>query len=352
MMSYKKYKSKYQIFNIKNIKGYPLKDRPNKVNISNFITTEHAKSMKFTIDNDIKNKIRSIADSILFNKKNNSPVIIFTGAHLIKNGLGLLIIDLIKKGLITLISGNGATAIHDFELALIGETSENVPDCLSQGRFGMADDFKFINEILRLGNNYNLGLGEAIGKTMNNPEFRNDVLKKMDSGLSFKKFKFIEFSIAAHCYSKKIPFTVHVGIGTDVIDQQANFSGEAKGGCSARDFLIFANEITKFKKGGIFLNIGSAIMGPEVFLKAVSMASNVCGNIKNITTANFDLRRQNPVNSEAVEFTEYYYYRDQKSIVNRIPKAFNGKGYHISGDQRQTVPFLYKSIIENYKEEK
>jgi hypothetical protein len=159
------------------------------------------------------------------------------------------------------------------------------------------------------------------------------------------KFKHPEVSVLAVCYQRRIPFTVHVGIGTDVIDQHPSFDGQAKGGCSGRDFLIYTNEVTKLTGGGVVLNIGSAVTGPEVLLKAVSMAANVGLVPHSILTVDFDLRTHEP-RQMTDEAAQCYYFRDQKSVVTRIPEAFGGKGLYIQGDQKQTFPLLYKSIIE------
>ena len=147
----------------------------------------------------------------------------------------------------------------------------------------------------------------------------------------------------AACYRREVPFTVHAGIGTDVIDQHPSFDGQAKGGCSGRDFLIYTNEVARLVRGGVVLNIGSAVTGPEVLLKAVSMAANVGCVPRDILTADFDLRRHDP-QQMTNESTQGYYFRDQKSVVTRIPQAFGGRGFYICGNQRQTVPFLYQRI--------
>ncbi len=136
-----------------------------------------------------------------------------------------------------------------------------------------------------------------------------------------------------------------MGIGTDVIDQHASFDGEAKGGCSGRDFLIYVQHVTKLTKGGMVLNIGSAVTGPEVLLKAVSMAANAGTVPSGIITADFDLRKFDP-EQMTNESAESYYFRDQKSVVTRIPEAFGGNGYYIQGNQKQTLPYFYKKILE------
>jgi hypothetical protein len=264
---------------------------------------------------------------------------------LIKNGLGPLLADLVKRRLVSLVAGNCATAIHDFELALIGQTSENVPDALGKGRFGMAYEFAYINNAISLGNENKLGCGESLGKTICDEDFRCSVLASVAKDNSPSSFSHPQVSVLTACYEKNIPFTVHVGIGTDVIDQHPSFDGQAKGGCSGRDFLIYTNEISKFTNGGVILNIGSAVTGPEVLLKAVSMAANAGAVPNDIITADFDLRSYEP-KAMGDESKEGYYFRDQKSIVTRIPQGFNGKGFYIQGDQKQTFPLLYKKIVE------
>ena len=166
-------------------------------------------------------------------------------------------------------------------------------------------------------------------------------------GIEADKIEFThpELSIAVACYEEKVPFTVHVGIGTDVLDQHYWFDGCAKGGCSGRDFLIYTQEVSKLMKGGVILNIGSAVTGPEVFLKAASMVGNVQQTPNDILTANFDLRQYKPetaTNESAIG----YYFRDQKSIVARIPQAYGGKGFYIEGNQIQTIPYLYQQLVK------
>jgi hypothetical protein len=208
----------------------------------------------------------------------------------------------------------------------------------------MAYEFVYINCALSLGNEQKLGFGESLGRVICDGEFRHQVfllLGKESSG----DFGHPEISILAACYRNDIPFTVHVGIGTDVTDQHPSFDGQAKGGCSGRDFLIYANEIAKLTGGGVLLNVGSAVTGPEVLLKALSMAANGGSVPNNIITADFDLRDYHP-DAMTDESSAGYYFRDQKSIVTRIPQAFAGKGLYVRGNQKQTFPLLYKKIVE------
>jgi len=339
------YKGRYTCFNPEQIVSYPLSERSNKVKMEDLIAPDHVKHMAISVPEEVERDINLLALAIVSAREKQQPVVLFTGAHLIKNGLSLLIGDLVKRGLFTLLAGNAATSIHDFELGLIGETSEYVPRALEKGEFGMAFEFNYINAALSLGNREKLGYGEAIGRLICNESFRNEVTDFLNLEPGSIHFTHPELSLQALCYDDEVPMTIHAGIGTDVIDQHPYFDGEAKGGCSGRDFLIYTQAISKFSNGGVLLNIGSAVTGPEVFLKAASMAANT-GKVPNkIITANFDLRPYNPSNFSN-ENAIGYYYRDQKSIVSRVPEAYGGKGYYIGGNQKQTVPLLYLKLLE------
>ncbi|MCK5821863.1 MAG: hypothetical protein KAH17_08250 [Bacteroidales bacterium] len=339
------YKGIYKIFDAEKIKTYPVSERTNKFKLSDLLKPEDIDRMSFDVSEEAEGNISLLAREIISAREKNNPVLFFTGGHLIKNGLSGLLGDLVKRGLITMISGNAATSIHDFELALIGETSEYVPQALEKGQFGMAYEFNYINAAINLGDKYCLGYGEAVGKMICDKQFRDEAVKTLKPDHPSFEFMHPDISLQAICYENKVPLTIHVGIGTDVIDQHAYFDGRAKGGCSGRDFLIYAKEISELTEGGVVLNVGSAVTGPEVFLKAASMAGNI-GNIpKGIITANFDLRTYNPddfTNENAVG----YYYRDQKSIVTRVPQAYGGQGYYVGGNQKQTLPLLYKKLLQ------
>jgi len=339
------YGGKYNVFDLSQIDTYPLCTRSNKVTLDDLVRPEDLEGVTVELPDRTCRHIETVARAIVSCRKSDKPVVIFSGAHLIKNGLGPLLADLARRGLVTLVAGNCATAIHDFELALTGQTSENVPDALDKGQFGMAYEFAYINCALSEGNECKFGFGESLGRMILDEDFREQVLAAVAKDNSPKDFAHPEISVLVACYENNIPFTVHAGIGTDVIDQHPSFDGQAKGGCSGRDFLIYANEITKLTDGGVLLNIGSAVTGPEVLLKAVSMAANTGKVPSGIITADFDVRLHNP-DAMSDESSQGYYYRDQKSVVTRIPGAFAGKGLYIQGNQKQTFPLLYKKIIE------
>jgi hypothetical protein len=340
------YRGKYEIFDPHQIHTYPLRTRSNKVTLADLVRPADVDKLDLELAPDVTRDIETVAHRIIESRKAGKPVVLFTGAHLIKNGLGPLSVDLVSRKMVTLVAGNAATAIHDFELALIGQTSENVPNALGKGQFGMAYEFAYINWALSLANKRKLGFGEALGKMMCDEAFRNKVLAVAATADSPREFLHPDLSVLAACYKNNVPCTIHAGIGTDVTDQHPSFDGQAKGACSARDFRIFTQHITKFTTGGVILNIGSAVTGPEVLLKTVSMAANVGLAPKNIFTADFDLRGHNPADMND-ESAQCYYYRDQKSVVTRIPQAFAGTGLYIRGNQKQTFPLLYKLILEN-----
>lgn len=338
-----KYKGRYQVFDPVQIRTYPVKGRTNKVKYHDLHEIDEVLNMDIDLPAGVKQEIEALAREMMTRHAKGQPILLFTGGHLVKNGLNRLLVDLINKGLFTIISGNGATSIHDFELALMGETSEYVPQALEKGEFGMAYEFNFINAALSVGNKKRLGYGEAVGKMICKKSFRAKVAKHLGIDPEIIQFNHPELSIAAACYENKVPFTVHVGIGTDVLDQHYWFDGCAKGGCSGRDFLIYTREVSRLMQGGVIINIGSAVTGPEVFLKAASMVGNVKQTPNDILTANFDLRPYKP-ETATNESSVGYYFRDQKSIVARIPQAYGGQGFYIEGNQIQTFPYLYQQL--------
>lgn len=339
------YKGRYKAFDPAQIETYPLRERTNKVSLDDLIEPDSISEMSFSVPEKVEDRIEMLAREIISARENKRPVLFFTGGHLIKNGLGKLLADLVRRGLLSMVSGNGATSIHDFELGLIGETSEYVPQALEKGQFGMAFEFNYINAALIVGNELKLGYGESVGRMICDETFRDEVEKTLGLKKSSLAFAYPEISVQAVCYEHNIPMTIHAGIGTDVLDQHLYFDGEAKGGCSGRDFLIYTKEVSGLSKGGVILNVGSAVTGPEVFLKAASMTGNTGQKPDRIITADFDLRPYNPdtfVDENAVG----YYYRDQKSIVSRIPRAYGGQGFYIEGNQKQTFPLLYKKLVQ------
>jgi hypothetical protein len=204
----------------------------------------------------------------------------------------------------------------------------------------MAREFQILNASMLEGDARGCGLGESVGALVSDAEFRDAVAVRCGLPVAFRH---PDVSVAARCLAAGVPLTVHVGIGTDVIDQHPNFDGGAKGACSGRDFLIFTEAVCR-ASGGVFVNVGSAVTGPEVLLKAVSMAANAGRAPDGLTTVDLDLRPYR-AGEMANEASVNYYFRDQKSVVTRVPEAFGGRGFYVQGDQRLTFPRLYQEIV-------
>lgn len=340
------YKGKHPIFDQTNIHTYPLAGRENKVHWEKLHTPQVVLAGA-AAPPDVVAAVTPVALAIKHARANGWPVVLFSGAHVLKNGFGPLIIDWMERGILTLYAVNTAGTIHDFELALIGETSEYVPNVLGRGEFGMAYEFAYINEAIKEGNRRKLGYGESLGHMITDTEFCNTVIQRVWRPGAPREFAHPEVSVLTASARTGIPMTVHALIGGDVIDQHPSFDGEAKGGTSGRDFLIFAAHVRSFKQGGVLVNMGSAVIGPEVFLKSISMVSNV-GDApsSNLVTADFDIRPQHP-EAMANERHFAYYFRDQKSVVTRIPQAFGGQGYYVQGDQLVTLPELYRQVVND-----
>jgi phosphoheptose isomerase len=269
-----------------------------------------------------------LAGRIIAARRLGHQVIFMMGGHVVKCGLAPVLIEMMKAGIITHLASNGSTTIHDFEIALNGSTSEDVAASLEDGSFGMAEETgAWMNQAIQWGVMDGLGMGEALGRMIaGNDEFR-----------------FKQHSLLCQAYMLRIPYTVHVAIGTDIIHQHPLCDFAAIGKASGQDFKIFIHSVTQMD-GGVFCNFGSSVIGPEVFLKSLSIARNLGNPLGSITTANFDLvplagDYRLPANKDNPE----YYYRPKKNIVIR-PNSLGGRGYHITGDHRQTIPNLYQLI--------
>ena len=276
-----------------------------------------------------------LSDRILKAKENDSSVIMMMGAHVIRSGVSPFLIELMKKGLITHFALNGAGAIHDFELAMIGATTESVAKYISEGQFGLWKETGKINEAARQGVKADIGLGEAIGRMIEEEDFKHK-----------------DISLLAAGYRHQVPVTIHASIGCDIIHEHPNCSGSALGETSYTDFLILANSINNLEKG-VFLNFGSAVTGPEVFLKCLAMARNSAlqenRQIVDFTTAVFDLLDLEQENTEKVpdKSNNKYYFRPWKNILARTV-ADGGESFYVKGKHRKTVSNLTKNILEKY----
>lgn len=320
----------YKVFDRTRLKLKPLKDRVHDFTISQVLDLED-ETPPFEDE-----RIKVIARRIVDARSRGSQVILMMGAHVIKVGLSRFVIELMRRGIVTHVAGNGAVAIHDFELALIGATTESVARYIRTGEFGLWKETGMINDIAKEAAQEGIGLGEAIGRAIEEGEFPHK-----------------DISILAEGYRLRIPVTIHVGIGYDIIHEHPNCDGAALGASSYNDFLIFASSVEGLE-GGVFLNYGTAVMGPEVYLKALSMARNVARSegreISHFTTAVFDLLPLGEdLEKEAPKDDWRYYYRPFKTILVRTV-ADGGESFYICGDHRATLPALYREVMAAIQE--
>jgi hypothetical protein len=257
--------------------------------------------------------------------------ILMMGAHVIRAGVSRYLIDLMERGLIDHIAMNGAGPIHDWEFALIGATTESVARYIQSGEFGLWRETGRINDVIRQAAPQGLGMGEALGRVIQE-----------------ERFPYAEISILAAGVRLGVPVTIHPGIGYDILHEHPNCDGAALGETSYRDFLIFARTIERLE-GGVLLNFGSAVMGPEVYLKALAMARNVAHQesrfIRQFTTAVFDLvPLEGDTRQQAPKSDPRYYYRPWKTILVRTV-ADGGESFYVQGDHRVTVPHLHHAAV-------
>lgn len=253
----------------------------------------------------------SLADDVVRARRRGRPVILMMGAHPIKCGLSPVIIDLMERGFINALATNGAGAIHDFELACWGKTSEDVARGLEDGSFGMArETADLINGAMIQGDAQDLGCGESLGLF-----------------LTEARPRYLKHSLLAACYRLGLPATIHIAVGTDIIHQHPSFDGAAAGRASHRDFRILAAVVSRLGRG-VVINLGSTVILPEVFLKALTVARNLGHEVKNFTAANFDMIQ---------------HYRPNVNVVNR-PVAGGGRGLSFTGHHEIMLPLLAAAI--------
>lgn len=271
-----------------------------------------------------------LTDRIMTCRSEGKPLIWFQGAHVIKSSLSLYLITLIRSGVITHLAGNGACAIHDFELAYLGGTSEDVPTAIEDGSFGMWEETgKWMNEAINHGAQRGWGLGEALARYIHSNQ---------------ERFPHRDACVLYQAWLLGVPCTYHIALGTDIIHQHPLCDFGAIGKTSQTDFRRFCFSVSRMD-GGVFLNFGSSVIGPEVFLKALSISRNLGYATLKITTANFDLKPLPDYRAKVGYDNPDYYYRPRKNIVNR-PVSRGGKGWHFTGDHAQTIPALYQKLKE------
>jgi len=316
------------LFPRNSLKLLPLGEREHDMSIDTL------KELKAVREKDIPTGIIEVSKRVISAKQRNGAIIFMMGAHVLRSGVQRYIIDLMKQGYISCIAMNGGSMIHDFELALIGATTESVSRYITEGQFGLWKETGSINDIINRSfeNNPESGLGEAVGRA---------ILEK--------EYPYRETSVLSAAARLKIPVTVHVGIGYDIIHAHPNCSGAATGALSYNDFLKFAAVVQRLENG-VVMNFGSAVMGPEVFLKALSMARNAARQngrvIKNFSTLVCDLQDlPGDLMTEPSKDSPGYYFRPWKTMLVRTVKD-GGTSFYIKGLHVETVPALWSAIIK------
>lgn len=275
-------------------------------------------------------ELAEVARRIRLARGQGAEVILMMGAHVLRSGVQRYIIDLMERGFITALAGNGACAIHDFELALIGATTESVARYIQEGQFGLWQETGRLNDVIAEAASDGMGLGEAIGR-------------EIDGG----RYPHRDISLLAAAYRMGLPFTIHVGIGYDILHEHPNCSGAAVGAASYTDFLIFAKVLENLARGAV-MNFGSAIMAPEVFLKAMAMIRNVAAHTGRkpgeFTTLVCDLHDlPADYRREAARSSPSYYFRPWKTLLVRTV-ADGGASYYVKGHHADTIAQLWTAI--------
>ncbi|MGH9837492.1 MAG: hypothetical protein ACREEM_01770 [Blastocatellia bacterium] len=303
------------------IATYPLASRPSKVTVRDFakaLTNEEARNAAALLDSLPKilaaDALQAVAGAVARARTKGRAIIWGFGGHVIKTGLAPILIDLMQRGFVTAIATNGSGIIHDFEIAVAGWTSEDVDSALGSGAFGMAEETgRWINEAVKRGATDEIGAGEAVGRA-----------------LVEMKPPFAEFSVLHEAYKLRIPVTAHITIGADIIHIHPHADGAALGATSYRDFLLFTSLVRELDGGGVYLNLGSAVTMPEVFLKAVTVVRNLGHSLEDFTTANFDFIQ---------------HYRPLTNVVRRPVADGAGRGYSLTGHHELMIPLLAASIV-------
>jgi hypothetical protein len=308
----------YEEFDLSGVKTYPLGSRASKVTLAQFATPYKKGSGVDGLLSSLPSLLassdfKSVVQALIAARQGGRAIVWGLGAHVMKTGLSPVIVDLMERGFVSAIATNGAGIIHDFEIALSGATSEDVDATLGPGTFGMAEETGTqLNQAIIDGVAAGLGLGQSVGQF-----------------LTERKAPFAQISIAASAHRLGIPLTAHVAIGTDIIHMHPKASGSALGEGSLRDFRFFTSAVAQLE-GGVFLNCGSAVVLPEVFLKAVAIVRNDGRSLAGLTTVNLDFLR---------------HYRALTNVVAR-PTAGTGKGYSLTGHHEIMLPLLAAALVE------
>ena len=301
------------------VKTYPLASRSSKVKLDDFARALNDEASLWAFLESLPDvlaasTLRKIAGRMRRARDFGKPIIWGMGGHVIKTGLAPLIIDLMKRGYVSAIAGNGSVLVHDAEIAMIGSTSEDVDATLAEGMFGGADETgRLLNRAAQEGAADQIGLGEAVGRSL--------VAMKPPYG---------DYSLLCAAYEARVPFTIHLTIGGDIAHFHPTADGASLGATTHTDFKLLAELVRRMDDGGVYLNIGSAVVLPEVFLKCVTLVRNLGHPLTGITTANFDFIQS---------------YRPQTNVVRRPTENGAGEGFSITGHHELTIPLLAAMLI-------
>lgn len=309
---------RFEPLDLSSISTYPLDSRPSKVTTDEFARAPSADASIREFLDSLPNilavrDLRELSGLIKKAREGNRAIIAGMGGHVIKTGLGPVLIDLMRKGFVTAFVMNGSALIHDFEIALAGATSEDVDATLGTGGFGMAEETgRIINDSIRAGAADRLGMGESLGRALHE-------MAPPHAGAS----------LLWSAYDAGVPVTVHVAIGTDIVHIHPNADGAATGQTSHQDFRLLCSIVRELDGGGVYLNLGSAVILPEVFLKCVTVVRNLGYRLQDFTTANFDFIQ---------------HYRPLTNVVRR-PVASSGRGFSFTGHHEILIPLLAASLL-------
>jgi len=312
--------SRYKVepIELSKISTYPLSSRPSKIGSGDFAEPSASDTSLNTFLGNMPNilaarELRELASVIKSAKQNDRAIIVGIGGHVIKTGLAPILIDLMQRGYVTAIAINGSAMIHDFEIAVVGSTSEDVDATLGSGSFGMAEETgRIINEAVNEGARDKIGMGEAIGRKLRS-------MKLSDP----------KQSLLYAAYDASVPVTVHVALGTDIVHIHPSADGANIGQTSLQDFRLLCSVVRDLDGGGVYLNLGSAVILPEVFLKTITVVRNLGFKLQDFYTANFDFIQQ---------------YRPLTNVVRR-PIAGSGRGFSFIGHHEILIPLLAASIL-------
>jgi hypothetical protein len=315
------YDDKFRPIDLKGVKTYPLASRSSKVSLKDFARPLEADASVDDFLSHLPNilavqSLRGLVARMHRARQLHKPIIWGIGGHVIKVGLAPLLIDLMRRGFLTAVAANGSVLIHDAEIAMIGSTSEDVDASLSEGAFGGAEETgQLLNSAAQEAARDRIGLGEAMGRSLQALHAQHR-----------------DYSLLSAAYEARIPFTAHVTIGGDIAHFHPDANGEALGAATHHDFRLLADVVRQMNGGGVYLNVGSAVVLPEIFLKCITLVRNLGHPLADIATANFDFIQS---------------YRPQTNVVRRPTEDSESRGFSITGHHELTIPLLAAMLIAN-----